>query len=138
LDRIKPWRISFRRVNATAMQKDRLHALHNINASKRDVFAPRVSDERRRRAGKVIARTPRVTHGWHAGLVQAIQSVGLSFALGSETVKGCNRRLFHLKTPFQAIPKELAIYLQIRFSLAPESTEASRYGSENPSPSPTK
>jgi hypothetical protein len=27
-----------------------------------------------------------------------------------------NRRLFHLKTPFQAIPKELAKDVQIRFS----------------------
>src|SRR5437016_13957481 len=29
LDRIKPWRVSFQRMNATAMQKDRLHAFHN-------------------------------------------------------------------------------------------------------------
>jgi dienelactone hydrolase len=52
----------------------------------------------------------------NAGLVQEIQGVGLIFGLGSETVKGCNRRLFHLKTPFQAIPKELAKDVQIRFS----------------------
>jgi hypothetical protein len=45
-----------------------------------------------------------------------IQGVGLIFGLGSEMAKGCNRRLFHLKTPFQAIPKELAEDVQIRFS----------------------
>jgi hypothetical protein len=34
LDRIKFWRVSSRRVNATAMQKDRLHAFYNIDARK--------------------------------------------------------------------------------------------------------
>jgi hypothetical protein len=66
--------------------------------------------------GKVIARTQHKTPGVNAGLVKEIQGVGLIFGLGSETVKGCNRRLFHLKTPFQAIPKELAKDVQIRFS----------------------
>lgn len=60
-------------------------------------------------------RRPRRLAG-NACLVQEISCVGRIFGLGSETVKGCNRRLFHLKTPFQAIPKELAKDVQIRFS----------------------